>query len=449
MADGKHEAVPEAIGDNATERRPRIRSRVAEALRRFEARASRSGRRRERALWYLVRLGVQLIRQWARDRCPQQAASLAFQTILSVVPAMAVGLAALRATGNIDAESSFIQFISQMYIPVAPDEIAAQLSGWSENVTFESLGLIGLLTVVILAFIMVNSLERVMNHIWRVERRRSMAQKFVVFYATATIGPALIGISYYNAARAGLTKGTLGFLLSFVISLLALFLANYFIPAIRVRAKPALLGALVTTISFEAAKIGFNFYVAELAFERWAGIYGAVASVPLFLIWIYWSWLMLLLGVEVAHAAQNIHLLERIERRGQLSFENEILRRVNGPVAARLMVKVATAYQRGDKTVSSAALATELDLDHDVLVRLTDRLVERDLLLEVEGEHSGFLPARPPSEITLEDVLGAFRASDGEPTMGRRSTRLDELLASIDGEARRLARDTTIADLVE
>ena len=428
----------------------RFRERFEAAVDRLEERAADGGRRRERALWYLVRLSAQLFRQWARDRCPQQAASLAFQTILSLVPGLAVGLAAMRATGNIDAESSFIQFLSEIYIPVDADVIARQLTVWSENVTFESLGLVGLFTVVVLAFIMFNSVEKIMNHIWRVERRRRLPHKFVVFYATATIGPALVGIGHYNAARLGLTSGLVGGVLSFAVSFTALFLVNFFIPAIRVRVKPAMLGALVTTILFESAKAAFSYYVASYGFERYAGIYGAVAVVPLFLVWIYWSWLILLLGAEVAHAAQNFHLLERSDRRGRLSFENEILSRVNGPVAARLMAAVCGAYLRGEKTLSRNTAATQLDLDDDVLTRLTDRLVSADLLLVVEGRSSGLIPARPPSEITLREVLTVFRSEDTTSTdVARGATYLDEILRKIEGETDRLAADLTMADLVE
>ncbi len=440
----------EESSQRRTSREPRasLRTRVTKAIRQFEERAP-TGRRRERVLFYLLRLSVQLIRQWARDRCPQQAASLAFQTMLSIVPAMAVGLAAMRVTGTIEAESSFIQFIADRYIPVAPDEIAATLRSYSENVTFESLGLVGLITVIFLSFIMFNSLEKVMNQIWRVEKRRSMAQKFVVFYATATIGPALISISYINAASVGLTQGFQGYILSFVISYVALFLANFFIPATPVRLKAALVGALVTTILFEAAKYGFNYY-ANFAFDRYAGIYGAVAAVPLFLIWIYWSWLILLLGTEVAHAAQNIRFLERIERRGRLSFEDSIISRVNGPVAARLMVAVSEVYLSGGKTIGRNALATRLDVDDDVLVRLTDRLMAHDLLLEVDGSSRGFLPARPPSEITLANVLNIFRGSDQRDLRGRRpQTQLDRVLANIEGQTAQIAGSLTIAELTE
>ena len=429
------------------QQRPKVRNRVARVIRRFEEQAH-TDRRRHQIVFYLLRLGGQLIRQWARDRCPQQAASLAFQTMLSIVPAMAVGLAAMRMTGTMGAESSFIQFIAERYIPVAPDEIASNLRRWSENVTFESLGLIGLATMIILAFIMFNSLEKIMNQIWRVERRRAMAQKFVVFYATATIGPALLGISYYNAASIGLTTGFKGYLLSFTVSYTALFLANYFIPATVVRLKPALVGALVTTVFFEAAKYAFHYY-ASVAFDRYAGIYGAVAAVPLFLIWIYWSWLILLLGIEVAHAAQNIHFLERIERRGQLSFEDAIIHRVNGPVAARLMVTVCEAYLEGKKTVRRSELSTRLDIDDDVLARLTERLEKHDLLLELEGPTRGFLPAKPPSEIMLADILNIFRGGDGSNRVAnaRSQTQLDLVLANIEGQTAKIASNLSMADL--
>ncbi|HEY8143407.1 MAG TPA: YhjD/YihY/BrkB family envelope integrity protein, partial [Kofleriaceae bacterium] len=123
-----------------------LRMRVSAFLRSAESRASQSSRKRWRFSLYLVRLAVQVVRQWARDRCPQQAASLAFQTVLSVVPVLAVCLAALRVTGLIDAQSALMRFLSERLIPVSSTELAQKLTEWSEKITFQSLGLIGLVT---------------------------------------------------------------------------------------------------------------------------------------------------------------------------------------------------------------------------------------------------------------------------------------------------------------
>ena len=425
-----------------------LRRRVAHLVHVAQHRAPPGTRRRVRFSLYVVRLTAQVLRQWARDRCPQQAASLAFQTVLSVVPFLAVCLAAVRATGLMGAESALIDFLSDRFIPVSRVELARTLREWSDNVTFQSLGLVGLVTTVIIAFVMWSSLEQTMNYVWRVERRRSVAQKFVVFYASATIGPLLIGVSLYQAARFGLVESGHGLLISLPASFLALFLANYFIPATRVRVKPALVGAAFTTILFEAAKHLFALYVSQVAFERYSGIYGALAVLPICLIWIYWSWLMLLLGAEVAHAAQNIRLLERSERRGALSLENELLRRVNGPMAARLMVAVADAYLSGQKTFSRLQAADRFDLSPEAVERLTRRLKESDLLLEVDGEHSGFLPARPPGQIKLAEVLAAFRTGDRDMGSGDLN-RIDAVLAEIEAGALARSGEITIDQLID
>jgi membrane protein len=432
------------------ERAPTVRRRLREILRRLEAHASVGERKRFRVAFYLLRLAGQVIRQWARDRCPQQAASLAFQTVLSIVPAMAVGLSALRATGNTESESSLIGFLSDRLLPFSRDQIADKLEVWSHNVTFESLGLVGLITTVILAFVMWSSLEKILNHIWRVERKRSFAQKFVVFYATATIGPFLMAISIYQASRIGLTSGFVGYFVSFTTTFVALFLANFFLPAAPVRVVPAAVGSLLTAVLFEIAKYGFSLYVASYASQKYAGIYGVVAVVPLALIWIYWSWLMLLLGAEVAHAWQNIHWLERIERRTQLNVENELLRRVNGTVAARLMVAIAAAYIRGDKVTSRRWLADRFDLSDEVVDQITDRLAQADLVIEAGGDQVGLVPARPPAEITLADVLTVFRSEDvdDEATPGRSEDPIDKILREIDRTARERTRGLSLAELV-
>lgn len=408
-----------------------LRHRLSEFLRSAESRAAKSTRKRVRVSLYLARLAVQVVRQWARDRCPQQAASLAFQTVLSIVPVLAVCLAALRLTGLMEEESALVHFLSDRFIPVSSKELASLLTGLSENVTFKSVGIIGLVTTVTIAFVMWHSLDQIMNHIWRAERKRTIAQKFVVFYATFTIGPLLLGVSLYQAARFGLAEGSSGFLLSVASSFLALFLANWFLPATRVRVGPAAIGAAVTTVLFEVAKYLFTIYVTEFAFQRYSGIYGALAVAPFWLIWIYWSWLMLLLGAEVAHAAQNIRLLEQSERRGTLSLENELLQRVNGPMAARVMVAVVEAYLVGDKVLSRQKIADRLDLSPDVVERITRRLKDADLVMEVEGDHIGFVPARPPSEISLAQVLAAFRGDDRDGENAHQ-TPLTQVLADIE-----------------
>ncbi len=427
-----------------------LRRRVRDYVRNVEEMAVDSSRRRVMYPVFVLRVVIQVLRQWARDRCPQQAASLAFQTVLSVVPLLAVMLAALRATGSLGQESKLTEFLAQNLIPIPQQEISQRLLELSQNITFQSMGAIGLATSVILAFIMINSLERIASYIWRAEHKRSLGQKFVVFYATATVGPALLATGLYQAAKVGLTEGMIGYALSFTTTLVASFLANYFLPSCRVRWRPALAGALVLTLLFEIAKFGFKIYVTEFALERYAGIYGAIAVLPLWLVWIYYSWLTLLLGFEVAHAGQNLHLLEQVDHRGTISLENELIQRVNGVVAARVMVAIARAYVDGEKVLSRRALEQRFDLSDEVITRLSQRLKEHDLLIEVSGDVNGFLPARPPSEISLAHVIRAFRGSDvveASTAIGSH-TALDKVLADIEADTLQRTGDLYLDELL-
>lgn len=425
-----------------------LKGRVADLFRVVERRAGSSERRHARAGAYALQIILHVVRQWARDRCHEKAASLTFQTMLSIVPLMALSLAILRSSGNIDAQSSFVGFLANEFIPISTEIIAAKLSQWSDNVNLRSLGLVGLIATVLVAFVMVNSLEKTINVIWRAERKRRLAQKFIIFYATATIGPFLLGASLYQASKFGWTEGYSGLFLSLLTSFGALFMANFFLPSLRIRVGPAMLGALTSTLLWELARMAFRVYVTEFASASFSGIYGPLSMVPLWLLWIYYSWLVFLLGVEVAHVAQNLHLLQRSDRRGQMTLENEILQRVNGVTGARVMMAISANYLSGDKVMPRRVLEEIFDLSDNVLTRITDRLVKRDLIIEVEGEVAGFLPARPPGEISLGEVLGAFRSSDLELSSHHTRTQLDEIFRELERNTRMRTEEVYFDELV-
>jgi YihY family inner membrane protein len=336
-------------------------------------------------------------------------------------------------------------------IPVSREELSQQLASFSRNITFESVGLAGLAASVVLAFVMFNSLERIMNHVWRSERRRSLPQKFAIFYLSLTLVPVLIGVSLVEAARFGLTSGLTGALLGFSSTFLALLLANIFIPIPKVKLMPAVVGSLVTTVLFEVAKLGYSYYVGGFALDSYSGIYGAVAIFPLTLVWIYYSWMMLLLGVEIAHAVQNLRTLENIDRRSQMGLASEMMRRINGVVAARVMVAVAESFERGKKVLSRQAISDRFDLSDEVTSRLVDRLVEADLLMTVEGDLSGVAPARPPDKVYLAEVFRVFRGDDVDfdfDRPGRGQSPLDRVLKDIETSTQDKAMAHTLADLV-
>jgi membrane protein len=418
--------------------RRRLKHRVADKVREVEARAALSHRKRVRAPLFAWRVTVQVVRQWKRDRCPQQAASLSFQTLVSLVPALAVGLAAFRAMDLLREESALVDYLARELIPLSREEIAGHLLKWSENVTFESLGLVGLISIIPIAFVVFNNLEQSVNHIWRVGRKRRLYKRLLVFYATATLGPLIFGWSLYQATKVGLTEGWSGAVFSVLSTFVGLLLANLLLPLTRVRLMPAAIGALVTTILAELAKFGFAAYVNAFALERYAGIYGAVAAILLWLIWIYWSWVMFLLGIEISHALQNLHVLERFDRRGPMTLERELSSHINGAMALRVAARIAA-----DAGTSADALAYRFELSSDAMRIIARRLISEGM---VRRAGDGFALARPADQIEVEDVLDVFRLDPIEsPTDS--SDPVENLLARIHEARLGACAGLTLADL--
>lgn len=438
----------------------RVRNRVVERVRDAEDRASQSERKRVRASFYVWRICVLLVAQWRRDRCPQQAAGLSFQSVLSVVPALALAMAAFRATGAMEAESSLIKFLAREYLPLSPEEISDKLLSLSENITFESMGLVGLITTLLIAFFTFNSLEQSINHIWRVEKRRSLPRRLLVFYLTATIGSVLVGMSLYQAAEFGLSEGYSGIFLSVGIAFGALFLANYVLPATKVRLSAALIGAFITTLLSEVAKLGFTAYVTRFAMDKYSGVYGPMAAIPLALVWIYWSWLMLLFGVVVTHSVQNLRLLEGAKRRVYVDLGEELERSISGRSAARLMAVVARAHSEGVAGITRFRMSHDLGMSDDAVRLLTNRLLDAELL-EHDASTGMWNLARPADEIDVLEVFDAFMGTSGQESLHfasrtghsksseNKTRQADTILADLLDASRDAAEKYSIANLYE
>jgi len=300
----------------------------------------------------------------------------------------------------------------------------------------------------VLGFIPASGVVGMWNEVWHVERRRSIGQRFVVFYSLITIAPALVGVSLFHLARVGLTQGFIGALGALASTWAALVFANKLLPATRVEWRAALVGGLVSALLFEVAKHLFSIYVAEIAFKKYAGMYGALGLIPILLVWIYYTWLVVLFGAEIAYAVQHLSELELFDRRAH-NLEAEVLDRVNGLVAARFMIAVVEAWERG-APMTREALGRKLHLATETSERIARRLRDRKLIVELDGDPPAFVPARTPAEITLADVFAPFRGQDVVTPAVRAASKdpVDQALARLEQDRTASLASVTIESLV-
>jgi membrane protein len=364
--------------------------------------------RRARAGVYFSRLGIRIVKQWMRDRCPQQAAALTYQTTLSLVPLLALVFAGLRLTHSLDVQSRLVDFISSQIFPDL-DSVVDHLQSFSDKVAVGAAGGVGLAFTLGTCFYLFYTIEGTFNAIWRVAAQRTLMRKFMIFYPIATLVPILAGAYLYWSGKLIGSQLAARFFGPLTIQFVGLFLINWLVPNIRVRWFAALAGALTTGFALEGLKWGFVHFAKRALLASYGGVYGPLALVPMLLLWIYVSWWLVLLGAEIAHSIQNLKLLEAEERRRS---DDEP---INGLVAAQLLALVAANFENGGHGVDRATISRTFGLSIDVIDRLAARLRAKGLLAQVAGDREGFIPGRPASRIPLDEVFAAFRSTDFRP----------------------------------
>lgn len=351
---------------------------------------------------WLRAFGEHLWKHYREDRCFQAAAVLSYTTLLALVPLLAVMLGVISAFPVFDRWADELQdFVFANFVPAAGDvvqEFIEQFVARTGELTWA-----GTVFLVVTAILLMATIEKSLNRIWRVETPRRRGSRLVMFWAVLTLGPMLMGASLaltsYLAAFAksggavvhGWMQGLFLDLAPFVVAFAAFALIFIIVPNRRVLWRHALTGALISAVMFEVAKQGFVWYVAN--FPTYERLYGALATVPLFLVWIYLSWIVILLGASVA-AALTTFKYQRAPWRW--NPRHELL------LALRLLGHFWQAQRRGESLSSTDLLAREPAATDAQLQRLLSAL-HKASLLRVDGNGDWFLAA-DLDDVTLADL---------------------------------------------
>ena len=249
-----------------------------------------------------------VIARFQGDNCPRHASALSFSALLALAPMVAIAFSMLSmfaATASFGEEMQ--DFIYRNLVPATGDEVRQYLDQFASQVG--ALTAIGLLTFLLTTLLLLFSIEESFNDIWRIKKGRTIGQRLTVYWAMVTLGPILMGASLSLSTYLLSTQiiqgseweaqtRSLGLrLLPFLIEVLAFLLLYSTMPNKHVSWRAAAWGALVAALLFELSKRLFSLFI--LNFNNYEVIYGALATIPIFLIWIYLSWLVTLFGAEI------------------------------------------------------------------------------------------------------------------------------------------------------
>ncbi len=256
------------------------------------------------------------LRRFRRDRGMQAASSLTYTTLLSLVPLLAIAFAIFAAFPAFEgARAHLEEILFANLMPGAEDQLREHLNSFLANTG--QLGTVGVVALGLSALLLLSTIEATFNRIWRVDRPRPLIVRFLIYWGVLTLGPLLIGAGItlttdiFSVARDGLNHAGLSAedlatesggpaeqLLSIAVQTVLFTVLFAVIPNRRVAWRDALIGGFVSGAGFQILKAGFAWYLANVL--TYQTIYGAMAAFPIFLIWLYLSWGVVLLGAVFA-----------------------------------------------------------------------------------------------------------------------------------------------------
>lgn len=388
-----------------------------------------------------LKISVMVGHDFVQNLGKLQAMALAFKTLLSLAPLLAVVFSLLKAFG---VHNRMEPALAEALAPLGEkgQEITTHLIGFVNQMSAGALGSVGLVTLFITVLSLMGSIEEAFNHMWRVKSPRKLARRFSDYLSAILVGPVLVFAAVTITAtlqnnaivQALMSLHALGVAILALLRLMpyltlwgAFTFVYVFIPNTRVRLRSALVGGLVAAVLWQTVGWGFAVFVASST--RYYVIYSSFAILLLFLLWLHVGWVIVLLGAQVTYAHQHIHyFLGDRDALAQSAAGREKL-------ALLMLLLIGRNFRHGLEPLTVAEIAAQLRVPAGVVKEFMVMFAGLKLVLPLADEDT-FVLGRDPGTITIREILDCVRnagksgKSQGEG--GKEENLIDDLLSEVD-----------------
>lgn len=386
--------------------------------------ASAGGERRS-LLRRAIRVIHLMLTGYMEDDLVIHASSLTFVTLTSMVPVMTVAFAIAKGFGvgrNQMLRLEESEWLAQM--PQQFQDFVTQMMQMVDSINVSALGGIGAGFFILTAILMLANIEKSFNKVWHVEKNRSLNRQITSYTSVLVLVPALLIVAGWLKARVAISEWTVTKQLGFdanaggwadgAMWFLSVWVAIAFlytlVPNTRVKLKPAFWGSLATTVVFGAWMK--SFMVMQMGVASRSLIYGAFAAIPVFMFWLYITWVILLLGVEFTYVLQNVD--SRYQEKGAAAAS------LRARVLAGILVvrEAALAMENGDGRLHPGDFARKANISPHLAREVADALTATGHLVRVDELDAAYVLARRPDRLEVGDLVRDFmrygRGFEGE-----------------------------------
>jgi membrane protein len=386
-----------------------------------------------------------------------QAMALAFKTLLSLAPLLAVLFSILKAFG---VHNRMEPAVTEALAPLGDKgrEITAYLIGFVDKMSAGALGAVGLVTLFITVLSLMDTIEEAFNRIWRVRASRPLARKFSDYLSAILVGPVLVfaavtitaTLQSSDVVRALLSLDALGKGILLLMRLLpyltlwgAFTFVYVFIPNTRVRLRSAVVGGLIAAILWQTVGWGFASFVASST--QYYAIYSSFAILLLFLLWMHIGWVIVLLGAQVAYAHQHLHFFQGDRR---LLAQSPAGRE---KLALHTLHLVGRNFFYGLDPMTVTDLAAHLQIPAGIVKEVLDMFAESRLVLAVNDGET-YVLGRDPETVAIKDILDCVKNSGKKAKVPEdrspEEDEIDDLFASVDLSMTKALEGKTLQSLI-
>lgn len=361
---------------------------------------------------YFVQFVSFIAMRFKQDRCANIASSLTFTSLLSLVPLITIMLTFFSAFPQFAEFFGYVKSIilSNMLPETGGKIISNYMQQFAENAA--RLTAVGSVFLAVTSMLLIYNIDHAFNTIWRVSRQRTIVQRILVYWAVLTLAPLLMGgsmsmtswlinmsvgnLSHLSNIVVGMLKALPLILATLAFTFLFRVVPNRFVPM-----RHAFIGGVVSALAFQAMNRAFALYIAN--FTTYTLVYGAFASIPIFLLWVYLSWLTVLLGAVLTASMSHWRSKNGVQ---PLSPELKLY-------YSLCILKIMSESMRNGVTQTLPVLSKELLLGYDSLEELLEKLITINLVQRVIGD--SWVMVRAPEHVQVIELYRLFVFDPDKP----------------------------------
>jgi membrane protein len=409
------------------------------------------------------------IKSFYRNKGPLRATALAYTTLFSLVPILAIAVSITTTVLREKGTETTRQLLEGLVDAAAPqlkllpkatgqevdirEQLVDNVYGFIKNVQPGTLGITGMAGLIAVAILLLTNIENTFNDIWGITQGRTWFRRVVQYWATISLGPIVLTViivmvsKFFKSSEQALsTIPYLGqMILPFIVVSCAFALFYKLMPHTEVHWNAAAVGGFVGGCLWLLLNILNAFNMSRVV--SMSTIYGsALAILPIFLIGLYFSWLILLFGAQVSYAYQNRQIYVQEKQAENVSQKSREY------VALRMMTMMAQRFEKGEKPPTLLELGTELGVSTRLVGRIIQPLIDAQLVVEVRAKESAYAPGRPIEAITCEDIIETLRIRNGRELETKADPAREVVCTEFDRircAEQQLAQAVTLKELVE